>query len=259
MMPRPPYPNAIRAVIGFVLGLAIGTLVVGLFRYLIQGIDAYAVPIKIMDGLFAGWFWDDEATFMFAFLAGAIGFMWGAGAVYDFPKEEQLRAANTKALTRIPVDPDAPKPAPNPAQALFPAIPSMGVTVIVIVVAVLIVVGLTIAPVGIRQASENEADIGTLDSEAEFGLLGLDQLDFTGENKALIFVVFSVIVLGGIMTTAAILGGTLYFLNRQVKVAEVVEPDPNEGKNFLPIRLAAFFTDWAVDMLNGISAVLRPR
>jgi len=85
-MPTPPKPSAIRALIGFPLGVGIVSFLVALITHFGFGMDGYFVPVKLMEGLFAGWFWDNEISLIFALFGGGFGFFWGSGAFFDFKK-----------------------------------------------------------------------------------------------------------------------------------------------------------------------------
>jgi hypothetical protein len=249
-MPQPPKPNAGRAVIGFVIGLVIGLVVVGMVRF-IQGLDVFA--IAALDFLFAGNFWDDEATFMFAMLFGALGFVWGAGALYDFSKEaEQSRAIQP----RIPIDPDAPKVNTSPVMALLGAFPSMGTSIAVMVLAAVILVLIPLSGLGGTQTSDPVAD-PTKFGNSDYNLVGLIKLE--NASEATLFAVFAAVVIGATFLMGAGLAMLFWLLNRQIKVATEIKPEPTEGEAFLPIRLAAFFTDWVLDILDGVKGIVTPR
>lgn len=251
-MPRPPKPNAGRATVGFVIGLVIGLILVGAVR-LIQGLGIFVVDVHIMDRLFAGWFWDDEATFMFGMLFGAMGFIWGAGALYDFSQEP----ASSRALKpRIPLDPDAPRVTTNPVMALLGSIPSMGMATIVLVVTIVLLVVIIASGLGSSQVTSEAADANTF-GKSDFNFLGLIKME--NADQAQLFVIFSLLVLGGVVATGIFIAMIVWLLNRQITVATQAEPTPSEGEAFLPIRLIAFFTDWVLDILDGVKGIVTPR
>jgi hypothetical protein len=309
-MPKPPFPNAGRAVVGFVFGLVLTAIIVGLVRWLVWGLDVYFIPT-----LTSGWFWDDQATFMFVMLGGALGFLWGAGAVYDFAEEGMDGGGEVKALAapRIPLDPDAPQDVTNPLVALMPAFG--GITFVVVILAICIlwivaviqlsaipvgftVLGLVAISAGLRLAmgekvsfstnslviiglltlmgfgmdanvlpnifpSEARTQLSNPDaertefSEIDFNFVGLVELEST--NKAYLFVFFSLFVLFNIVGIAATLGIVVYFLNKFILGAQAQPAQPLDDSQFFPLKIATFFTDWALDILNGVTASVRSR
>lgn len=253
-MPQPPRPGGMRAMMSFPLGMVVMLVIVGIIRHFFQGIDAFLVPVKLLDGFFAGWFWEDQATFMFSLLGGALGFMWGAGAVHDFSKDE----VPTKAIKRrIPVDPDAPlDPGRNLIAPLFEALPSIGVVIVIMIVVLILIGAIPVINLGAGQTTNEAANVGEF-GEGDFNLLGIVKFEQT--NQAVLFIGFAVIVIGTIVATGGLIGLIFFLLNRQVNTAAASKPDPQEGQAFLPIRLVAFFTDWVLDVLNGFKAGIRPR
>lgn len=257
-MPRPPAPNAIRAMIGFPIWFVIGALVVGVVRHFLQGIPAYFVPLEIMDGFFAGWFYDDEATFMFALIFGAAGFIWGSGGMYDFKKEA---ARPVVVRERIPRDPDAPRFQGNPLGAMFDSIPAMGLAIGVLVLTTVLLAGVpafgTIPLLGSSTQTTNES--------AERDQFGTDSYNFLGvveiedASQEVLFFGFAAVVIFLLINTAIGIAFVMYLLNRQVTVASKLETSSQQGEDFILIKLIRFFTDWAIDILEGMSAMVRPR
>jgi hypothetical protein len=251
-MPRPPKPNAGRAIVGFVIGLVIGLIVVGIVR-LVQGLGMFLVDVHIMDRLFTGWFWDDEASFMFGMLFGALGFIWGAGALYDFSHEAEPSRA---IKPRIPLDPDAPRITTNPAMALIGSIPSLGMATMMLVVTIVVLVVIIASGLGSSQVTNEAADPNTFGT-SDFNFLGLIKVEDVDQVQ--LFVVFSVLVLGGVVTTGIFIAMIVWLLNRQINTAAESKPEPSQGEAFLPIRLIAFFTDWVLDILDGVKGIVTPR
>ncbi|HLA42697.1 MAG TPA: hypothetical protein VJZ27_04645 [Aggregatilineales bacterium] len=253
-MPRPPRPNAGRAIIGFVLGMIISIVIVGIVRLVVWGIGFYAVPVEIMNNFFAGWFWEDEATLMWAMFGGVMGFVWGSGALYDFSVEAE---STRKARTRIPLDPDAPRDlTASPLAPLMEALPSVIFVVAAIVIALVIVGIIPLSGQGVTQTTNAGGDFSRF-GKSDFNFLGL----YTIENasQAQLFIGFSVIVVVLILMTGAGIALIVFMLNRQVKVAEQLEPPTQTDGDFILIRLGNFFTNWVLDILNGVSTIVRPR
>ena len=253
MLPPPPPPGAGRAVPGFLFGGIVAAVLTAVVRFLFFSTDSYLIAVKLVDRLFAGWFWEDEATFMFILLGGAIGFLWGAGMLYDFSK---ISPSQPKRA-RIPVDPDAPPDLDrNPIAPLLEAIPAV-LSVIAVLGVVLVILGvIPVAFSTVEQTTNESASAGEY-GDSEFGLLGL--VDFDGTNQATLFIGFAVIVVGVIMGAALTIALIFYLLNREVKTAEVTEPPPGNGEDFLPTRLMAFFTDWVLDILDTVSSAVKTR
>lgn len=269
-IPRPPFPNALRAVIFAPIGMVVVLLVVAFVRSL-QGVPIYLIPfdfelslnlmivnfdIKIMDA----WFFDDEATLMFAFLGATIGFMWGSGAMYDFDKERRIKQerAETRALalpTALP-DPDAPRIIRNPFLSLISAIPAMGITTLVVIIAIAVVALIPILPGTSIQTSNPEADALTAASNASIDILGI-RID--GVDQSVAFILLSAFVLVNLLGIAATIALVIWLLNRQVRVVEKLDPDPQGGSDLLPIRFIRFINEWVLDILNGVSSAVRPR
>ncbi len=263
-MPRPPQPNAIRALLGFPIGMIGLLLVLGIFRHFVQGIDAYLVPVELLDGFFAGWFYEDEATLMFAILGGAFGFVWGSGATYDFEKEASFREdadaqPGLMRLPYIPADPDAPQtPSRNPLMPILGALPGLAL-VSVVLVGTMIVLG--IIPVAdflptstqTTNSAAERHEFGTVD----LNLLGL--VEFENLDQGAAFIVISVIVIGGILGLGLGLALLIWFLNQLATSAKAADPDPEPIKDSLPVKLVAFFLDWVQDILNGIRAIVTTR
>jgi len=256
-MPQPPQPNAIRALIGFPIGMVVTLVIVGIIRKLVWGLGVYLVDIE---SIFAGWFWEDEATLMFAMFGGAMGFVWGSGALYDF---SAANAAPKEEKRRIPTDPDAPTPiGNNPLRVLFEALPSVGTSTAIMLLATALLIAIpllggipflsSISP----QTVNESGDTGTF-GKGDFNLLGIIKVE--NASQATMFVIFAIFVIVNILGIAATIAFIFYLLNRQVRVATEIPPTPQDGNAFLPIRLVSFFTDWAMDVLNGVSSALRPR
>ena len=260
MLPPPPPPGAGRAIPGFLAGGLVTLVITAAIRFLFTGTNAFLIDLKLMDRLFEGWFWEDESTFMFALLGGAIGFMLGAGMLYDFSKPRPVRE---KAL-RIPADPDAPPDLDrNLIAPLFEAIPAV-LGVIVLLVVVLAIVGVIPLTLSTVEQTTNETASATEYGDNNFGLLGL--VSFDGTNQAVLFIGFAALVVAIIVGTSLGIALILYLLNREVKTVEVVKPVPLSERDG-PIdnlfkfnnRLIQFFTDWALDMLDMVSSAVRPR
>jgi hypothetical protein len=253
MLPPPPPPNAGRAVIGFPIGGIALLVITAVVRFFVHGMDSYLINVKLVDKLFAGWFWEDEATLMIFLLGGAIGFMWGAGMFYDFSSAP----APKSKVARIPVDPDAPPDLDrNLIAPLFEAIPS--------VLVVIVVLGVVLAGVGLLPLALSTVDQTTNDSASpsdygdnNFGLLGL--VNFDGTNQAVLFAGFAAVVVGAIVTMGLGIALLFYLLNREVKTAEVIKAPAGDGPDILPIRMVAFLTDWALDMLDAVSSAVKTR
>lgn len=314
-MPKPPFPNAIRAVIGFVIGLIVTLIIVGVVRKLVWGLDIYLlgsdlgiIKLGFLDKLFSGFFWDDQATFMFGMFGGALGFLWGAGATYDFAAED-MYAPKAKALTNsyIPLDPDAPQDVNNPLLALLPAFGGIGAAVVILAICILwilAVIELAAIPVGftvlgfvaigaaLRAAmgekvtfstsslviitiltligfgmdlnvlpqifpSEAKTQVTNPDAELtefsdiDFNFLGIVNLE--NESKAYIFAFYSLFILFNIVGIGATLGIVFFFLNKLIANAQVQPAEPVDDSQFFPLKIATFFTDWALDILKSVS------
>ena len=329
-MPKPPYPNAIRAVIGFPLGLITSLVVVALIRvFVFEGIGAYLVDVDlgVGGGLFRGWFWNDEGTFALALLGGLMGFLWGAGAVYD----EEKYAGDSGGFSplallspgsRIPADPDAPRISHNPLAGLFGTIPAiiyiiavlialsvwlasviaferlaLGPTFVVIIlaglafnallnspedrfkpsptaitlIAIIILFGFAtdlgvipkFLPTTTSEQTGTESSQTDVFGEADYNFVGLIELE--GQSQAALFVFFAVFVVFNIIGIAATIALVMYLLNGLVNTVATVDSEPIDSDSFVGgiimfvIRLTQFFTEWALDIVNGVGNVVRPR
>jgi|GEM_PF-4435603 len=285
-MPAPPPPNAIRAVIGFIAGPAIffGVLVGlqatlnitnALTGFSLPDLGIYVIPLDFaeslglgIENLTRGWFYEDEFWFMTFMFVCAFGFLWGSGAMYDFEKAKAQKDAkdNQLMLTSergIPVDPDrAPDFEDNPIVPLVGAFPAIGISIAVLVLTAAVmfaVPALGIIPTQ-TQTTNDAAERSEFSDDITFNFVGL--IEFEG-SQAQLFVIFALIVVGSTVGLSLGLAFIFYMLNRQVTIAVDSEPDPEAGEQFWPIRfflqITGFFTQWGVDILNGVSAVLRPR
>ncbi|MFP4321190.1 MAG: hypothetical protein ACLFTK_01920 [Anaerolineales bacterium] len=263
-MPRPPRPNIMRALLGFPLGLVVMLLVVGFFRHFVQGMDAYLMPVEVLDGLFAGWFYEDEATLMFAILGGAFGFLWGSGATYDFEKEEHYReqsggGSEIMKLPYIPANPDAPQPVRNnPAKPFLGALPGLALVSIVLVGTMLLLGVIPMADfLPTSTQTTNSAAERHEFGETDLNLLGL--VAFENLDQGTAFIVISLLVIGGIVSLGLGLAVVVWLFNQMAASAQAADPDPEPVKDSLPVKLVDFFLDWVQDILNGIRGMLSPR
>jgi hypothetical protein len=290
------------------------TIVLGLIRFVVWGLDVYIVP-----GLTAGWFWEEQATLMFALLGGAFGFLWGAGAVYDFENAPPpspstgsfpVPLVNFSSLY-IPSDDKAAELQSHPAlvmaKGFFGAIPAIGYVVLVLLVCLAwlfiiiefnhILVSLTVLGliavayalrflagekltppgptgmvlIGLLLAYGLAADLGLLPniffgdtgtqttnaaaerdefSTANYNLLGLVELE--NASQSTLFIAFSLFVIFNIVGIAATLALILFGLNRLVVMANTEKNQPLSDDDFIFLKIGTFFTEWAIDVLNGV-------
>ncbi len=265
-MLKPPAPLVLpgffRAIAGFVLGLVIAVVVTGLIRNNFLGSPMYLIGWDFLNDIpllgDKGVFWDDQATLMFGLFGGALGYLWGAGAIYGHvPTKLPQRAI----VPRIPVDPDAPRERRNPLAPLVEALPGLGMVFLVLVIAAIV---LGLLPLADFLPKQHQVTAETADTsaygEGDFNLLGIVTISGQQEVK---FAVFAAIVIAAVLGTALFIAGIFYLLNLQVKSAVEAPPDPEAGANFPPIRyglmLARFFTQWLLDVLHTVQAAVRPR
>lgn len=256
------YPGFFRAITGFVVGLVITLLVVGFIRQNILGSPMYLIGWEFLNDIpligDRGIFWDDQATFMFALFGGALGYLWGAGAIYGrVPTKFPERAI----VPRIPADPDAPRMSNSPLTPLMGALPAVGIVVLVLAITV---IALGLLPLADFLPKQHQVTAETADTsaygEGEFNLLGIVTISGRQEVK---FLVFAVVVVGAVLATGLFIGGIVYLLNLQVNTALESKPDPEAGANFPPIRyglmITRFFIQWILDILNMVQTAVRPR
>lgn len=265
-MPKPPafliLPGFFRAIAGFIIGLVVTLLVVGLIRQNLLGTPMYLIGLEFLNDIpflgDKGAFWNDQGTFMFAMFGAALGYLWGAGAIHgSVPTKLPQRAI----VPRIPSDPDAPRVSTNPLAPLMGAIPSV-LVLSLFLVGFTILVGLI--PVAdflpkVTQVS-NEAGSTTDYGDSDLNILGLVTIKGSQEAK---FAVFSLIAISGVIGTGLIFAFIFYMLNLQVKSAVEAPPDPEAGANFPPFRyglmITRFFTQWVLDVLGMVEKSVRPR
>lgn len=255
-------PGFFRAIAGFIVGLVTTLLVAGLIRQNLLGTPMYLIGLDFLNDIpflgDAGAFWNDQATFMWAMFGGALGYLWGAGAIYG---AVPTKLPETAIVPRIPSDPDAPHVSTNPLAPLMGALPALaGLSVVLVLVALL--VGLMpyadFLPKQ-HQVSGEEADTSEY-GEGTMNIVGLVEISGPQEIK---FAAFAFIAISGVMGTALFLAGIFYVLNLQIKGAIESPPDPEAGANFPPFRyglaITRFFTDWALDVLGMVEKTVRPR
>ncbi|HRE49350.1 MAG TPA: hypothetical protein PLD47_16620 [Aggregatilineales bacterium] len=191
------------------------------------------------------------ASLVFAGFGLAFGYLWGIGAVsagasahegpnyyaavaeLEQPKPRpvrQLREQVTKAL-------------PNILAHVQPMIRPIVITlgVITLVTGAIFFVALNpIVPVSRAQTYNTAASATQL----------------TGE-KLITFLVFGGVIIGAIVSLAALLAVGISVLNRNVNVAKKEQVVPANIKGTKLARLGNFALDWVRDILNGVTSVFR--
>jgi hypothetical protein len=272
-------------IIGFPAGFVVGVVVIGLVRIL-QGM----IPL---DPIEFAYYLGDAAyqpdVVVLSILFGAVGFIIGAGGITDTPFDPhaadaehdhalalsdgdgstavapQRSIGDMLRLSRIPEDPDAPKHTETSVKQVTGVVPGIGlVGVSAIVIFVLLLLAPIVAPT-VQQVTSDDASV--LDGgTGAFNFLGVnDALDAIGQDpieevdQMVLYITFAVVVIGFVMF--APLGVTLFIwlLNREVAEAKEAEPQPEAGNDFILIRLMGFFNQWALDVMNSIRTVVRPR
>lgn len=267
MRPPIPPPSFFRAVPGFVIGFIVAIILAGLVRMLVFGMYPLMNPTELIE-LYAGGFLDDEAMLMWGLFGGALGFVWGVGGVIGTPLDSSQGKAlipveRKVATSRIPSDPDAAASASenNPAYQLFGVLPQTIIVPLILILVTLLLVLIATAPVPgkVQQVTGGQGDVADIDDPANFDLLGLIDFNEQELSKGVLFGIFAAIVLATVLGLPALLAIGLYLLNRQVKEAEAAPPNPDEGQKFFPIRIAGFFNQWVLDVINQSGSIFRPR
>lgn len=264
MRPPVPPPSFFRAVPGFLIGGAVGVVLISVIRVL-QGMMgagdllSFWFSGKVSHLLMGTWI-NDEAMIMFALLFGAFGFLWGAGAILNTPLDAQaesraLVVAEPKNKLRIPSDPDAID-MNAPARQLIGLVPVTVIIVGVIVITMIILVVLPLIGPDVTQVTDEKASVTEFSGDANFNFLGLVTFDV---NQSYLIIGFTMIVI--LLVVGAPLGLALlfYLLNRQVAEAAAAPPEPDQGQQFFPIRLIGFFNQWVLDIVQMSGKIVRTR
>ncbi|NJL92830.1 MAG: hypothetical protein HC915_03455 [Anaerolineae bacterium] len=168
-------------------------------------------------------------------------------------------------LRHIPVDPDAPVDTSAPARQLLGVAPSTLLVGAVLVASLLVVLLLPMVLPTITQVTNDSASVNG-SGEGAFNFLGVNTiLEDIGAtpleeiDQSVLYIGFAVVVIGFVMVAPLGVTALIYILNREVADAKEAPPQPEAGKEFILIRLIGFGTQWAIDVLDSMRSVVRPR
>jgi hypothetical protein len=222
--------------LGFVLRKVVGALIAALL--IVPGYITFLVafPFPLTAGASSG------ASFMFAAVGMAFGFVWGVGAaspgatahegptyiaaVSAKPRPNPVRMAREKVIELLPFVRNLILP------LIRPLLIALGIAV-VISGALLFVATNPIVPVSRRQ---------TFDAAAAAEIV-------TGE-KLLLFIVIAIAILGAVATFAVLMALGINALNKQVNEAKKEKPEPLDTRTVPGSPFAEFLLNWVNDILN---------
>lgn len=274
-----PPPSLFRGIVGFaVIGITLLFFPIGFLRWVVWGIpmkfidlgidftdlsehgidlsfDSIGLSVLGFNEFLNGWFYDDEAMLMWFGLTGAIGFIWGIGGFASDSGHTEAKPERPKRKA-IPEDPDAAvQQRSNPLAPIMSAVPALGlVTGVTLLFVIVLFVGSLIAPNTVTQIEADEANVGEIDEDARFSLLGITDAE---GNQGLFFVIFVGLVLGGVISIALLLGVAVLLINNSVNKAKEEAPEPVSNDTY-PIKLVRFFVDWTADMVDTAGDILDP-
>jgi hypothetical protein len=217
-------PGFLRGLIGMVLfGIIIGVL------YLIVRVVLFGLAPDQGGG----------AALMFGGFGAAFGWLWGVGsfnpgaqahegpavyaATHASDKPGFATVARDRTLKLLPHLISGIRP------MLQPLLIALGICVAVVIISLL--VG-TVLPTRI-QTYNPDASVAELT-----------------QNKAVIFIIISVVILGALATMAVVLGLVMSWLTREVEVAKK-SPDNPPPQNPTLFRLIDFVLSWINDIIEG--------